>query len=159
MPRLYQLYLFLAVISVVTCVPPALARLHTIRLEINQYANADGSFEYLLETVHAVGPVAERSGKLIAPDGTEILMDSGMDVHRSSFAEMAATVFGTWTAIEKFDGTELIYPLSAFAPFSLDDVFSDTPTIVSPVPGSVVRPRFLLQWQNETPGTHRLVLN
>ena len=82
---------------------------------------------------------------LTAPDGNVFL---GLSTSReyNSFADLSNTLFGDWTATEHpTTGSDRSYVVR-IAPFTLADVFSQTPVITSPVPGSTIPPDFVLKW-------------
>jgi hypothetical protein len=82
---------------------------------------------------------------LLTPDGT-VLDGPSHDFDFNSFAELSDFVLGDWTAIhDASSGQDKSYVVRV-NPFSLDDVFFETPTITTPNPGSNVPKDFLLKW-------------
>ncbi len=100
--------------------------------------------------------VADEGAKLVAPDGT-VLRGIMNEVQFNSFAELGALLFGDWTVTEQpLMGAARSYTLQ-LRPFSLNDVFTDTPIITSPTPGATVPTDFIVKWDyagdEESPGT------
>jgi hypothetical protein len=82
---------------------------------------------------------------LITPDGT-VLDGPSHAFDFNSFTELNDFVLGDWRAIhDASSGQDKSYVVRV-NPFSLDDVFFETPTIASPLPGSNVPKDFVLKW-------------
>jgi hypothetical protein len=86
----------------------------------------------------------------VAPDGTEFGIFHGQvsSIEFDSFSDLAIKLFGDWTVY--FENTSR-GPLVSYDvrvdPFTLNDVFSETPLIISPPHGSQVSTEFVLKWQ------------
>ena len=119
---------------------------HRAHIQIFQEPDEFGSYVYGLETFNLVLFANEDESKLIAPDGTEFLQSPNIVIRKSSFEEIASIAFGDWTAVETYDGQEVSYQFRV-EPFSLGDVFSETPIITSPTPGSEVPSTFVVKWE------------
>jgi hypothetical protein len=117
-------------------------------LSVQKFPQPDGTVKYQLETSQvALGffGVPIDGGTLVAPDGTQFTSPSG-SIERNSFDELHPTLFGEWTAIERPTlGPERSYRFQV-APYSLSDVFTETPVITSPLNGSVVSEDFTVVW-------------
>jgi hypothetical protein len=126
---------------------------------VNQEPALGGGLTYTLK-INLAGVsdagVPDDGAKLVAPDGTEL--DGIMnEVQFNSFAELGALLFGDWIVTERpLMGTARSYTLRV-RPFSLNDVFTDTPIITSPTPGATVPTDFIVKWDylgdEESPGT------
>jgi hypothetical protein len=141
----------LAIVGIATAAQLACAqptRFHSVSLEVSQAPLENGQFEYqltLFQTGFVAGGPTLESGKLIAPDGSEYVANFN-EVTRNSFAAIASLAIGDWTAVEQLNGQEDSYQFRV-QPFTLDDVFAETPIITSPAPGSAVPTNFVVKWE------------
>ena len=144
-----RLCLFFAATAVFQVCTPAqgqLTPLHVVSVEMFQEPDEFGNATFGVELLGAVSPPFAGDAKFVAPDGTEIPFGGYQIVRRSSFAELSTLTFGNWSVIETLDTVQSSFQFE-IEPFQLNDVFTDTPTITSPVPGSTVPTHFVLNWE------------
>jgi hypothetical protein len=115
---------------------------------VDQFPQPGGGFTYRLFAVE-VGSVffGVPSGgtSLTAPDGT-VFSTTSRQMDFPSFSALGATLFGDWIVVEHpTSGADRTYTVR-IAPFSLSSVFSVTPIITSPTPGSTIPEDFIVKW-------------
>jgi hypothetical protein len=117
---------------------------------VGQYPEVGGGFNYQLT---AFGPIF---GTLTAANGQSYFVQKTF----GSFEDLGTVLFGNWSdSIPGLNGS-FVFDVK---PFTLADVASETPVIVSPTPGSTVPENFVVKWAfpgGETPSaTRAIVLN
>ena len=141
---------FLLVVIPVLFVSPAYGQINVGRviLDVVQNAELGGELSYTLRTLTFTG---SKRAVLVAPDGTRL--GGGPTLARQitvpTFSEFSSRFFGEWTLEEELFGPPS--PLSEygfnFSPFTLDDVFHETPVITTPDDEATVSPSFIVAWE------------
>jgi hypothetical protein len=85
---------------------------------------------------------------LTAPDGAIFTTGISGQQTVASFAELEQRFFGTWTLLEDsfLSGQDSTYTFS-LSPFSLNNVFHETPIITTPSNGATVASVFDVEWE------------
>src|SRR5688572_26806031 len=109
-------------------------------LDVVQNAQPGGGVSY---TVRSLIFGIAMPKVLTAPDGTTFTTGLSGQHTVATFAELEQRFFGTWTLLEDSiqPGQDSMYSFS-LSPFSLNDVFHETPIITTPSNGSTVASKF-----------------
>jgi hypothetical protein len=152
MIRIYRQLSLLAMLSAVgACLaPPAGAQITTqISLDVRQLGDVSFPPSYHLRIPSLSGFAAALT--VTTPDGTTFGPSPVLhiDVSTPTFAQFGEKFFGVWTILEDPNG-----PMQAnstynftFSPFTLNDVYSEIPTITTPLDGADAPSTFFLEWQ------------
>jgi hypothetical protein len=126
----------------------AFAQPRITTLQVEQLPEIGGDSKYVL-TVYQSSPVFYDvpfdGATLVAPDGTSFNSPVG-EFKRDTFAEITTLLFGDWTVTEHPNNAPLRSYSFRVEPFTLDDVFSETPVIDTPANGATVPLDFLVKW-------------
>lgn len=145
-----------AVLTVLSCVfatglGPERAFAQPDRITITQAPDATGRLLYEVDTLNSL--LLFSGSGFVAPDGTPLGLGFGVAPRLAglTFAELQTLVVGEWTinvgAGPGPPGPPVDVLNFTIDPFTLGDVFSETPTLVSPAAGATVGASFDLAWE------------
>jgi hypothetical protein len=119
-----------------------------LSFEVNQRPQPGGGLTYELAVGQlglTTGPSGGGTASLTAPSGL-VFAASKTTMNFNTFAELGNTLFGNWTGnVHPSTGPDGSYKVRV-STFTLSDVFTETPFITSPVPGSTVPNDFVVKW-------------
>lgn len=147
-----------SIVAVLICCNSANAQFRTVAFGIHQKPNLDGTMSYELfarQVGYEFFGVPRDGGTLTAPNGTVVQSPIGPPLVFGSFADLGATLFGDWTAVEHpTSGADRTYTIRV-APFAASGALTIAPVITSPPSGATVPPDFVVKWTPNIQTTSR----
>jgi hypothetical protein len=126
----------------------ALAQIRFVNFTVDQLPQSGGGITYRLLAAQTRASGISSSGTfLTSPNGLIFPSVPSLDAIKdfNSFAELGSALFGDWLATEHpTSGPDNTYTVRV-ASFTLADVFSESPVISTPTPGSTVGHDFVVK--------------
>ena len=119
-----------------------------VELTLEQQPGAMGEKQYQISAVtFRLG--LDRS--LVSPSGARFGSEGVRSIGELAFEDLGSELFGLWTIEDEgfFSDDDTEIHNFSIEPFELNDVFSETPIVVSPTDGDVVTTGFVFDWEYE----------